>query len=77
MLELINEAKTLYNGYVKAKANYSQFPSVENKSKLKDSLLSFLDKVLSIAQVFETNTESDAEREALKQFSNELSKVFM
>jgi len=73
---LVNEAKSLFNEYSHMKDLYSTVPTPDNEIRLKDSIAPFLRKVLDVCRELESKTESGIERDLLRQFADELKRVF-
>jgi len=75
-LNQVNEAKNLFNDYSQIKNLYSGSPTPDNETRLKDSLVLFLRKVIDVCGELESKTESGVERDLLRQFAGELKHVF-
>ena len=73
---LVYEAKNLFNEYSQTKDLYSKSPTPDNETRIKDSLIPFLRKVIDVCSELEAKTESNAERDLLRLFAGELNKVF-
>jgi len=71
-----HEAKKLFKEYSQFKNLYSTSPTPENEIRLKETLTSFLNKVLEVCKELEAKTESRGERDLLKQFALELKEIF-
>jgi hypothetical protein len=74
ILEQCIEARGLYNAYNREKTGFAG--SAGQEMGLSGALAPFLRSVLDVAQALWVNTQCEAERNLLRQFASELTRMY-